>query len=80
MSEKLLKISEAAVALGISKALVYALCEQRKIRHERHGLGRGTIRIPEDALDEYRRSVTVQRLAAPVAAEKEKLRRFKHLS
>jgi excisionase family DNA binding protein len=49
-------VRQAAAQLGISPALVYALVQQRRIRHERHGLGRGTIRIPESALDEYRRS------------------------
>jgi hypothetical protein len=34
------------------------LRQRKMIRHERHGLGRGTIRIPQDALDEYRRGVT----------------------
>jgi excisionase family DNA binding protein len=53
-------VSEAAAELGVSENLVYGLCQRKKIRHERHGLGRGTIRIPEDALEEYRRSVTVQ--------------------
>jgi len=32
----------------------------KKLRHERHGLGRGKIRIPEDAVEDYRRSVTVE--------------------
>ncbi len=55
----LLSVRQAAERLGVSAALVYALCEQRRMRHERHGLGRGCIRIPEDALEEYRKSVTV---------------------
>ena len=56
---KMFTVVEAAVALGVSRALVYSLCQQRKIRHERHGLGRGRIVIPEDALEEYRRKQTV---------------------
>ena len=56
---RLLSVRETANLLGVSVALVYGLCTRRKIRHERHGLGRGTIRIPEDALDEYRKRVTV---------------------
>ncbi len=56
---KLLSIKEAAELLSLSCGLMYALCARKKIRHERHGLGRGTIKIPEDAIDEYRRSVTV---------------------
>lgn len=50
-----LTVKQAAERLGISQSLVYGLVAAGKIRHERHGLGRGTIRIPEDALEEYRR-------------------------
>lgn len=52
-------VKEAAELLGISPALVYALVGARRIRHERHGLGRGAIRIPEAALEEYRLRHTV---------------------
>ena len=45
-TDKLLKVAEAADRLGISLAVVYALCSARKIRHERHGLKRGKILIP----------------------------------
>ena len=65
---KLLSVREAAAQLGVSAALLYALCQAKKIRHERHGLRRGVIRIPEAALAEYQASVTVEvRPAAPVA-------------
>ena len=58
---KTFTVTEAARELGISQNMVYALCQRRKIKHERHGLGRrGKIIIPEDALAEYRRSVTVE--------------------
>lgn len=57
-------VREAAAYLGVSAGLVYALCAARKIRHERHGIGRGRILIPEDSLEEYRRSRTVE-VAAP---------------
>jgi excisionase family DNA binding protein len=56
---KLLTVQQAAARLGISAGLIYALCAQRRLRHERHGLGRGKIMIPEDSIEEYRRSVTV---------------------
>jgi excisionase family DNA binding protein len=56
---KLYTVKEAAEYLGLSASLIYGLCSRRKLRHERHGLGRGKILIPADALDEYRRSVTV---------------------
>lgn len=56
----LLTVKEAAKRLGISPALVYGLCAARRIRHERHGLRRGAIRIPESALEEYRRRHTIE--------------------
>lgn len=71
----LLTVKEAAERLGLSVSLVYALCAAKKIRHERHGLRRGTIRIPEDAIDEYHRDVTVLPVAVASGG-----RRFKHLT
>jgi excisionase family DNA binding protein len=56
---KQFSVGEAATLLGVSPSLVYGLCAQKRIRHERHGLGRGKIVIPEDALEEYRRQRTV---------------------
>lgn len=56
---KSLSVREAAEQLDVSVGLVYTLCAKKRIRHERHGLGRGTIKIPEDALEEYRRGATV---------------------
>lgn len=56
---KLLTVREAAERLGISTGLVYGLCARKRLRHERYGLGRGIIKIPEDAIDEFRRSVSV---------------------
>ncbi len=50
-----LTVKAAAEELGVSPSLVYGLCAAGKIRHERHGLGRGTIRIARAALAEYRR-------------------------
>jgi excisionase family DNA binding protein len=64
-------VSGAAKELGVSLSLVYALCAAGKIRHERHGLGRGTIRISAAALEEYRRDAAV-RPPGPVV-------RLKHL-
>ncbi len=54
----MLSVKQCADRLGVSAALVYALCAARRIRHERHGLGRGTIRVSQEALEEYRRSVS----------------------
>jgi excisionase family DNA binding protein len=77
--DKLLTVAETSDRLGISLAVVYALCSARKIRHERHGLKRRKILIPESALEEYRRDRTVE-----VEEERRKeapppLPNFKHL-
>jgi excisionase family DNA binding protein len=56
---KSLSVNAAAQELGVSAGTVYGLCARHEIRHQRIGLGRGTIRIPEDAIEEYRQSVTV---------------------
>jgi excisionase family DNA binding protein len=78
---KLLTVAEAAAALNLSVGTVRGLVAKRKIRHERHGLGRGVIRIPWDAVDEYRVSVTIgavqARLPATAPARRTALR---HLS
>jgi excisionase family DNA binding protein len=72
-------ISEAAKELRISTGLMYSLCASRRIRHERHGLGRGRIRITEDAIEEYRRSVTVDAVREPVAERLGPRITFRHL-
>ena len=51
-------VRQAAERLGISPSLVYALCKEGKMRHERHGLRRGTIRVTDEALEEYRRAAS----------------------
>src|SRR5262249_11907261 len=53
---EMFSVKQAAEQLGVSAKLVYSLCAGGKIVHERHGLGRGTIRIAEEALEEHRRS------------------------
>ena len=55
----LLTVKEAAKQLGVSPALIYTLCAKRKLKHERHGVGRGHIRISKEAISEYREKVTV---------------------
>lgn len=52
----MLTVKQAAEKIGVSAGLVYGLCAAGKIRHERFGLGRGTIRIPDEAMDEFRQS------------------------
>jgi excisionase family DNA binding protein len=77
---KTYSVAEAAQELGVSPGLVYGLCSRRRLRHERHGRGRGTIRIPEDAIEEYRRGVTVgpeQALAPPTPRRQLALKHLK---
>jgi excisionase family DNA binding protein len=80
---KTFSVAEAAKELGVSPGTVYALCAGRKLRHERIGLGRGTIRIPADALEEYRQAVTVgverEVASPPPAPEKATAGRFEIL-
>lgn len=56
---KMFSVIEAAEQLGVSVGTIYALCARKRLRHERVGLGRGVIRIPDDAIAEYRRLHTV---------------------
>jgi excisionase family DNA binding protein len=46
-------VRQAAEILQVSIATVYALCAARKLRHVRIGFGRGSIRVPEEAIREY---------------------------
>lgn len=55
-----LTVKEAANQLRLSSTTVYGLCQQKQLRHERLGLGRGKILIPEDAIEEYRQRQTIQ--------------------
>jgi excisionase family DNA binding protein len=64
----MLTVKQTAERLGISPALVYGLCRQKRLRHERHGLGRGRILVPEDAVEEYRRRCTVAAEVGPTPA------------
>lgn len=71
-------VKEAAEQLGISLTLMYGLLKAKRIRHERHGLGRGTIRIPADAIEEYRAGRTVAvRTARPAPAATPRYRHLK---
>ena len=46
-------VKEVAIRLEVSRSLVYSLCSAGKILHERYGLGRGCIRISEEALADF---------------------------
>lgn len=48
-------VKQAATRVGVSPSLIYDLCREGVLRHSRHGRPgrRGTIRISEDALNDY---------------------------
>jgi len=66
----MLTVKEVANRLGVSPGLIYALVRCRRIRSERFGTGRGTIRISEEALEEFRQTCVaeVEEAGAVVAA------------
>ena len=77
---KRFSVREAVDELGVSPQTVYGLCARKRIRHERQGLGGGKIMITEDALEEYRQSVTVcveQGSDRPPPTPKLKLKHFR---
>ncbi len=63
-----LTVKAAAARLGISTKLLYALVASGRIPHYRYGLGRGTIRIREEALTAFedRCKVSGQRALQPL--------------
>lgn len=50
----MMTVKEVAEILNVSSALVYSLIARGRIACERYGVGRGTIRVPRVALDEFR--------------------------
>ncbi len=53
----MLTVKCVAEILSVSQGLVYALCAQGKLEHERYGIGRGTIRIREESLAKFQEKV-----------------------
>jgi len=52
MATKYLKARQFAETYSIAVTTVYAMCAGGRLPHIRLGTGRGTIRIPTDALDQ----------------------------
>ncbi len=50
-----LNVKQTALRLNVSPSLVYALCAAGRLPHHRVGVGRGTIRIEESAIEDVRR-------------------------
>lgn len=74
--EPLFRVREAAQRLGVSQALVYALCASGKLSHERHGMGRGTIRISPGDIERYRQFC---RVGTPPAAPARPPMKLRHI-
>jgi excisionase family DNA binding protein len=55
----LLTVKQVAAILQVSAATVYQLCAARKLPHVRVGVGRGAIRVDEDALAAFLQASTV---------------------
>lgn len=55
-----LTVKQVAERLAVAQTTVYLLCSESKIDHIRIGIGRGAIRISEDALDAYIKAATVR--------------------
>ncbi len=68
---------EAADKLEMSRPLIYQLCRAGLLGHERHGIGRGSIRITELDLAKYRveaRKKAARMLVSPVVYRPSPLR------
>ncbi|MCA9073686.1 MAG: helix-turn-helix domain-containing protein [Planctomycetaceae bacterium] len=48
-----MSVRDVATRLNVSPSCVYQLIESGQLRHHRIGVGRGTIRISEEGLNEY---------------------------
>lgn len=71
----MMRVSEVAKRLQVSKSMVYALVDNGKLVAHRVGLGRGTIRISETDLNDYLDSCRVQKQERNPASKP----RLKHL-
>ena len=74
--EDMLTVKQVAEKLGVSPTTVYGLCQRRKLRHLRVGLGRGAVRVDEKDLDEYLEGASVGPERIQPAPPRQ---RFKHL-
>jgi len=69
---KYLTVGEVAERLCVSKAVVYRLCSMKTaaLAYHKFGVGRGTIRVSEAALDEYLARSLVESFAPPPPRKK----------
>jgi excisionase family DNA binding protein len=55
-----LTMKQVAERFAVAQTTVYLLCSESKIDHIRVGIGRGAIRISEEALDAFIKGATVR--------------------
>jgi len=55
-----LTVKQVAERLAVAHTTVYLLCSEAKIDHIRIGIGRGAIRISEEALHAFIKGATVR--------------------
>ena len=63
-----LTVKQVAERLAVAQTTVYLLCSESKIDHIRVGIGRGAIRISEEAVEAFIRGATV-RVVEDIEAE-----------
>ena len=72
-------VREAAHWLGVSLAMIYSLCNARKLKHYRFGLKRGKIMIDEKDLESFKERQSVDTFDAPARKIRKRLV-LKHLT
>lgn len=76
-----LSVKEVSERLGVSRGCIYELVEQGLLAHLRIGVGRGTIRIPIEALEQYIAHAKVDRSDAnSMSDKKSRHESFSHLN
>lgn len=75
----LMSVKEAAERLGVSADTVYGLCSAGKIAHARVGLGRGKIKISEEALAAFLQGATPTPKGPPQVRAAPRRAKLKHL-
>lgn len=59
------RVAEIAVALDVHMSTVYRDIEAGKLRAMRVGVGRGTLRVPVDAFEEYKTRLMTDAVTRP---------------
>ncbi len=68
-------VRQAAERLEVSASTVYGLIAAGRLRHHRIGTGKGAIRIPDSAIEEFLKASEVSVINVP-----EKKKQFRHIN